>query len=592
MHIPRSARTITALCAVIVTALALHAGGSVTADAPHRTLAGTSPAWASTSQHPAQAGTVSAQALLTPTATEADVAAVRAWLIGAGLSVGEYRSSITTLPFSGTRTDVASAFNTTFVSTEAAGTRAVAPATDLAVPTQLRALETVSGLVDADAIRPTVAGTTRTDNAADTPTISDDCAEYWGEKLSADWPASVTVTHRSNALCGYGPEQLRAIHELPDSATGDGARIAIVAAYDDPSVEENTNSYFSSVGAKPFAPGQYTHHAPGNPDASRCGGPSAWTVEQHLDVQAVHAIAPDADVVYWGADDCLTGSLYLRILDAAQDPTTPDVISLSFGAPEELDTDADRVLLNRVLVEAASLNVSVFASTGNDGDYSDYGDHADESDVASPASSPYVTAVGGTSVGLGESDNLVVEAGWAIQTRFAENGAIIPPGFLYGAGGGESAYYARPSWQQGLGAAGTGRLLPDVASLADPNTGFVIHAPIAGELQYDTHGGTSLATPMVAATVAIAKVTSGAEVGLATPSLYALAGTDAIRDVQPASAATWYRRSASTGQLWLETVYMWDTKPQSLQSGPGWDPLTGLGVPTGTEFITTFGTDR
>ena len=97
---------------------------------------------------------------------------------------------------------------------------------------------------------------------------------------------------------------------------------------------------------------------------------------------------------------------------------------------------------------------------------------------------------------------------------------------------------------------------------------------------------------MVAATVAVAKAHTGVHIGLASPALYAMAGTSAIRDVRPASAATWYRRSADTGQLWLETLYMWDVKPQSLQSEQGWDPVTGLGVPTGTAFLDQFGAQQ
>jgi subtilase family serine protease len=400
----------------------------------------------------------------------------------------------------------------------------------------------------------------------------------------------VNVEFRSNSMCGYEPAQLRAMHNLPDEYTGEGATIAIVAAYDDPNVEANTNTYFESVGGAVLKPGQYVHHAPSNPDENRCGGPTAWTEEQHLDVQAVHAMAPDANIIYWGSDECSTTSMFTRLLDAVENGD-PDVISLSFGATEELDTADDRALLNRVLVEAATRNISVFASTGNDGDYTNYGDHAEGSDVTSPASSPYITAVGGTSVGLDANNSIVVEAGWETQTRFARNGAIIPPGFAFGSGGGESAVYDRPTWQvDALGTqAGTGRLLPDVASLGDPNTGFVVYGPHKGSTQYATHGGTSLATPMVASMVAIAKAATGVEMGLATPYLYALSGTDAIRDVVPASAGTFSPTGPDAGSLWPETLYMWDTKPQSLQSAPGWDNVTGLGVPTGASFINNFG---
>ena len=595
------------VCAGILTACA----SVPSASGDRHSLPDTAPDWASSAVQSnsgsAPDGTTSAVVLFTENADAASISAARTWLATTGLDLGDQHDSVHSQSISGSYNDFARAFSTTFATTDIRGRTAVVPTTDLSVPADLTAIETVAGLVKTDAMKPTLvdsaaASTTATASAAATPITSDDCAAYWGQTVSSQWPESVSVEHRSNALCGYGPQQLRAIHQLPDDATGAGATIAIVGVFDDPTVEANTNAYFSKAGAQPLRDGQYTHHAPTNPDNSRCGGPSSWTVEQHLDVQAVHAMAPDANIVYWGSDTCEAQSLYLRLLDAVENGTpengavengTPDVISLSFGAPEELDTDADRTLLSRVLVEAASRGISVFASTGNDGDYSQAGDHQDGTDVASPASSPYVTAVGGASIGLNADNTVAVEAGWEVQTRFARNGAIIPPGFIYGAGGGESAYYDRPSWQRDtLAQPGSKRLLPDVSSLADPNTGFIVNAPSDGVVSEDAHGGTSLATPMVASMVAIAKVRNGSHIGLATPSLYALSGSSAITDVQPASAATWFRRSPSTGALWLETLYMWDAKPQSLQSGPGWDRVTGLGIPRGTDFLDQFGVQK
>ena len=606
------------VCAGILTACA-----SSPSDARH-SLPDTAPAWAKTaapsSDSTSPDGVTSAVVLFTENADTASISAARTWLVTAGLDLGDQHDSVRSQSISGSYDDFARAFSTTFATTDIHGRTAVVPTTDLSVPADLTAIETVAGLVSTDAMQPTLVDSSTTSasavsasathtavataapaaiapTATTVPVTSDECAGFWGQTLSSQWPESVTVEHRSNALCGYGPQQLRAIHQLPDEATGAGATIAIVGVFDDATVEANTNAYFTKAGAHPLRDGQYTHHAPANPNNSRCGGPSSWTVEQHLDVQAVHAMAPDANIVYWGSDTCEAQSLYLRLLDAVESGTpengAPSVISLSFGAPEELDTAADRTLLTRVLVEGASRGISIFASTGNDGDYSQAGDHQDGTDVASPASSPYVTAVGGMSIGLNADNTVAVEAGWETQTRFARNGAIVPPGFIYGAGGGESAYYDRPSWQRDkIAQPGTKRLLPDVASLSDPNTGFIVNAPSNGVVSAEPHGGTSLATPMVASMVAIAKVRNGVHVGLATPSLYALSGSTAITDVQPASAATWFRRSPSTGALWLETLYMWDTKPQSLQSGPGWDRVTGLGIPRGTAFLDQFGAQK
>lgn len=586
--------------AVLVPGALLARPAPVPADA--RTLSDSVPTWVAHAERgaPVTTDALRLSVLLDPARTDAapDVAA---WLRGKGLQVGALRESVAVLPVSGPADRVGAAFDTSFATWTTGGQTAVAPVRALSVPRALAAVAGVAGVVDADAMRPTVADPTADPTGDPTagpggtdprpPVLADDgeCAAYWGERLTDAWPASVDVTHRSNALCGYQPQQLRAIHHVPAEYTGEGARIAIVAAYDDPDVEANTNTYFRAAGAQPFRTGQYQHHAPASPDVDRCGGPQSWTEEQHLDVQAVHAMAPDASVAYWGADDCSTTALFSRILDVVEDDRA-DVISLSFGSTEDLDTADDRELLNRVLVEAASRGISVFASSGNDGDHSDFGDHGDGADVTSPASSPYVTAVGATSTGLAEDGSVAVEAGWETETRFARNGALIPPGFAYGAGGGESDVYDRPTWQRELlDEPGTGRLVPDVASIGDPNTGFVVHGPHGGKTEYATHGGTSLATPMVAAMVALAKAATGAEVGLATPALYDLLGTDAIRDVTPQSAATWSPKGPDAGALWPETVFVWDTRPQSLQSGPGWDDVTGVGVPDGRAFIEGFG---
>jgi subtilase family serine protease len=586
-------RAVALVGALVAAAGLVSACAPADASDPARTqLVGTLPSWASGPSGPAAVAadsTVSLSLLLPESgATPADAAQVLRWVESVGLDAGDLREQAAVLPVSGTRSAVEHAFATTFVSYDAAGRAVAAPAAPFSVPVGLP-VEGVAGTVLADAVRPTVATSPVALPRAAAPVDTEECAAHWGETLSSQWPASLDLEHRSNSLCGYGPQQLRDLHEIPDELTGDGATIAVVAAYDDATVEANTNTYFEAYGEQPFAPGQYTHHSPSSPDVDRCGGPAAWTEEQHLDVQAAHAVAPDADIVYWGADDCTTQSLYLRLLDAVED--RPDVVSLSFGASEEMDTPDDRILLNRILVDAATHGVSVFASTGNEGDFSMSGDHAEGPAVASPASSPYITAVGGTSAGLDADGALVVEAGWEVQLRFSRNGAIVPPGFAYGAGGGESAAYPRPSWQSHLPGDG-GRMLPDVASLADPNTGFVTYGPHGGTVGYVTHGGTSLATPMVAATVAVAKATSGADVGLAAPYLYVLAETDALRDVVPASAGTWSPTGPDPDALYPESISVWDAKPQTLQSDPGWDPVTGLGVPSGATFFDTFGQQR
>ncbi|WP_043671514.1 S53 family peptidase [Clavibacter michiganensis] len=614
-----------AVAALVASALTGTGSASASADADPaaaraasglRALDGSAPTWpasvsaARLGDAPAGA-TVALTVLLDPARPDA-APAVAAWLRERGLDVGDARGEVGALPVSGTLALASRAFDTGFARFRVGGREVVAPERTLAVPAALDAVRGVAGTVQGDVLRPSDAeqDDAQAADAAPAPdaaipvpapvpgqasgaspaSSADDgtCAAWWGQRLTDAWPASVDVAHRSNSLCGYGPAQLRRVDDVPAEDRGAGATIAIVAAYDDPDTRADTDTYSRAVGEPAFTAGQYRDHPSASPRTGICGGPTAWTDEQHLDVQAVHAMAPDAAVSYWGADDCTSTSLYTRILDAAEDG--PDVISLSFGAMEGLDTADDRELLNRVLVEAAARDVSVFASTGNDGDYSGVGDHGGNATVASPASSPYATAVGAMSTGLAEDGSIAVEAGWETETRFARNGALIPPGFAFGAGGGQSAEYARPTWQADrLAVAGTGRLLPDVAALGDPDTGFITYGPHEGRTEYAAHGGTSLATPMVASMVAISKAVTGRRFGLASPALYALMGTGALRDVQPASAATWSPKGPSAGALWPETLFMWDTGRQGLRSAPGWDDVTGAGVPAGRAFIEGLG---
>jgi hypothetical protein len=614
-----------AVAALVATTLAGTGSASAVADDPAaaraasglRTLDGSAPSWPAAApavrlgDAPADT-TVALTVLLDPARPDA-APAVAAWLRDRGLDVGAARGEVGALPVSGTLAVASRAFDTAFARYGVGGREVVAPERTLAVPAALDAVRGIAGTVQGDVLMPSDAESdTQATGGMQAPAAAgpvpaplpgqasggspassaDDgtCAAWWGQRLTDAWPASVDVAHRSNSLCGYGPAQLRRVDDVPAEDRGSGATIAIVAAYDDPDTAADTDTYSRAVGEPAFTAGQYRDHPSASPRTGICGGPTAWTDEQHLDVQAVHAMAPDAAVSYWGADDCTSTSLYTRILDAAEEG--PDVISLSFGAMEGLDTADDRELLNRVLVEAASRDVSVFASTGNDGDYSGVGDHGGTATVASPASSPYVTAVGATSTGLAQDGSIAVEAGWETETRFARNGALIPPGFAFGAGGGQSAEYARPTWQADrLAVAGTGRLLPDVASLGDPDTGFITYGPHKGRTEYAAHGGTSLATPMVASMVAISKAVTGRRFGLASPALYALMGTGALRDVQPASAATWSPKGPSAGALWPETLFMWDTGRQGLRSAPGWDDVTGAGVPAGRAFVEGLGAE-
>ena len=145
----------------------------------------------------------------------------------------------------------------------------------------------------------------------------------------------------------------------------------------------------------------------------------------------------------------------------------------------------------------------------------------------------------------------------------------------------------QPSWQAGKVPAGK-RAVPDVAGLADPFTGFTTY--YAGS--YTVVGGTSLAAPVVASIVALSKAHTGRKVGLASPSLYRLLGTSALRDVRAGSVGIYYPfnpagAGAPPGQLRR------GVRPEA-PGRPAVPARLGQrhgcrGTPNGTTFLDAFG---
>src|SRR5262249_6130437 len=116
---------------------------------------------------------------------------------------------------------------------------------------------------------------------------------------------------------------------------------------------------------------------------------------------------------------------------------------------------------------------------------------------------------------------------------------VNPPlalGFQFGAGGGSSLTFARPSFQSGLSVPGNTRLVPDIAMLADPFTGVEILETIDGQLTVGVIGGTSLATPMFSGVMAVAAQKAGRGLGQAAALVYNLQA-GAITDIVPSSSA-------------------------------------------------------
>jgi subtilase family serine protease len=213
--------------------------------------------------------------------------------------------------------------------------------------------------------------------------------------------------------------------------------------------------------------------------------------------------------------------------------------------------------------------------------------------VGWPASSPYVTAVGGTQLQDGWTWNPMSDVAFNADGSFnpdywqstagGTTNVVWNESWLPAAtGGGPSAIYARPSWQSGvLPGAGDHRLVPDVAWNAAVNGGVLVYTsffPSVNRVGWHVYGGTSASSPQVAALTALAVEQAGHGLGNINPAIYANGG--AFSDVVPIhqGAAGIISGDLTTNRMF---DYLGDGLPVALDPVPGWDVLPGYDMTTG-----------
>ncbi|TDU83731.1 subtilase family protein [Kribbella voronezhensis] len=390
------------------------------------------------------------------------------------------------------------------------------------------------------------------------------CSNYWGEKPATDQPKSDGKT-RPWTLCGYGPQELRKAYGLDrTSLTGRGVTVGIIDPYASPTIEADVAAYANKHVSQGWRPGQLKQYTTpgGSPDCFG-GPPNAIYVEEALDIEAVHAMAPDADVAYVGAKDCSDPSL-LDALNRLVDHHLADMVSNSWGdGANGPATEAIRQAYEDVFQRAAIQGIGVYFSSGDCGvedPVTGCGRNEDSNGVQTeyPPESVWVTGVGGTTMALGPDYRKVFEAGWGnIRSEKKADGsgwdpdprAGYPAAFTGGSGGGTSAKVRQPAYQAGVVPAKLARTLltgetsaypmrvvPDVAMDGDNNTGMMVGQTwlkadgTVGYLEVRL-GGTSLSSPLMAGLQAVAQQAQRSPIGFANPQLYQRAGSRAFDDV-------------------------------------------------------------
>jgi subtilase family serine protease len=383
----------------------------------------------------------------------------------------------------------------------------------------------------------------------------------------------------------YQPAQIQTAYGysslLASGVNGDGRTIVIIDAYSNPFVANDLAIQSHEFGLP--APSSYNAIAPQGVPAFNPNDPNqvGWAEEITLDVLWAHAMAPHARILLVEAKSNQDADIFAATKYAV-DNNLGDVISQSFG---EAETCVDPGLLAKehaLFDQAVAKGMTLFASSGDSGaaQFNCEGTAAILS-ASSPASDPDVTGVGGTTLLASDgAGTWVGETAWTEQL-FGCNPPATAAGDINCSGGGFSAIYSRPSWQQSLVRTGNGRGVPDVAYNAGVNGGVLTHCGICNLVNgieasnpniFFIFGGTSAGSPQWAALTADADQMAGHRLGNINPVLYQLAQS------APKYAADLHDITAGNNRVV-------EIGGQGFNAGSGWDPVTGLGSPNAANLL-------
>jgi subtilase family serine protease len=556
--------------------------------------------------------------------SQANVGAVKDWLRSQGFTVDYTPSNNLYVAAEGTVGQASAAFGVTFGNYAVKGMTLRSPESAVSIPASIAGtVEAIAGLDESAALVqpakvPTAPPPTAFVNA--TP-----CSTYWNQ-LDTTTPTNDGITLPDIygkptpwTPCGYGPQQIRGAYGVPANLTGSGVTVAIVDAYASRTIVGDVNQWSANRGIAQLKPGQLSQVvAPGtyNRPENKKQDPQGWSGEQTLDIESVHGMAPDAKIVYVGAPN------NYQDLDAALnhvvDRHLASIVTNSYGFGGEALPVGFIKPFNDIFIQAAAEGIGVYFSSGDSAD--ETGGIAANAPYATPdwpASSPWVTAVGGTSIGIDQNNNIALETGWETGTSSyianvnEETAACqtvgvwcpaAPGSFYYGSGGGTSRLFTQPSYQAGVVPASMSkvygstamRVVPDVSAIADPQTGLLIGQTQVfpdGTVEYAEYriGGTSLASPIFAGMMADLQQLKGSAIGFANPLLYGLP-TNAFNDIQHVDKAGVVRANfnnsidASAGYSYRFRSFDFTTG-LTIHTVPGYDNVTGIGTVNGVNFF-------
>ena len=529
----------------------------------------------------------------------ATVDAVTGWLSGAGLKVTDQNSRY--VDVSGTVAAAQKAFGVSIASYKHDGDTVQAPTGALNAPVEVApAILAVTGVDTTPQL--TQPATQKPAPPSAGFRNAQPCSSYYGEKTPANTATpdgKVMPQYQGStvpfAVCGYTGPQLRGAYEGATPAlNGAGVTVAITDAYASPTIVADANKYAAQTGDQPLAANQFSQNLPlaftqVNGGKRQCDA-SGWYGEETLDVEAVHALAPAANIRYYAGASCQDPDL-LATFGRINDENVADIVTNSWGDLGDAVKPATLSAYEAAFAQGALQGISYLFSAGDNGDDT-LSFSTPQTDF--PASDPGATAVGGTSTEIGQSGSILGETGWQTTKYALNNGAWTATApFQYGGGGGFSTNIAEPDYQKaaGIQSPNGGRAVPDVALDADPTTGMLV-----GQTQsfpdgayYDTYriGGTSLASPLFAGITAL-KIQAHGRYGQLNPYIYTHGNlfTDVTgAGVDKGNIRVDYVNGVNSSAGYTYSVRSLDTPNTTLTIGPGWDSQTGFGSPRASWFL-------
>ncbi len=408
-------------------------------------------------------------------------------------------------------------------------------------------------------------------NATPTPKPTIKPAPRFAQTFTPD-PALDTCPAplKNNPNC-YTPHALRVAYGVEaltaQGFTGKGQTIIDIVSYGSPTLQQDMDVFDQMFHLPPItiqviAP---LGSVPFNANNSQMDG---WAVETELDVEIMHAIAPDAGIVVLTSPVDETEGIiglpeFLQLEQYAVSHHLGQIFSQSYVASEVTLSDSKGQQLVKTYTDfykqiTTQQGFTVVSGSGDNGatDWANLNatQLSPTATVNFPADVPWVTAVGGTT--LLRNNTGYDETAW------------------WRSGGGVSKFFSEPAFQQTLPASvqsllGGHRGLPDIAAVANPDTAMVnyIHG------RWTQIGGTSASTPLWAGIMAVANQMAGHPLGFINPGIYKVATSQNFqkdfRDITSGSNRVMSGKISVNG----------------FQATPGWDAVTGWGTPQASQFI-------